>query len=1169
MERDGERFRHAFEAVNVGKSITTLDGEIDVNKAFCDMLGYTGEELRGRKWQEFTLPEEIKEVQRRLESLLAGSADSVRFDKRYIRKDDTIIWADVNVTLIRDGDGNPLYFVTTAVDITSRKEAEAEVRRSEAFVRTIMDNLPIGVAVNSVDPSVKFEYVNDNFTKFYRTTREAITGEDAFWNAVYQDKTFRDIIRKRVLDDTASDDPARMRWEEIPIVRDGESTTFISAANIPVPDKQLVISTVWDVTKRKMAEEALRESDMRYRMIFETSLDAVFLTSPDGSTVSVNPAGCRMFRRSEEEIRAFGKAILFDPDDPRLKAALEERERSGRFSKELTGVRSDGTRFPVEVSSMVFTDRSGRLWTSTIMRDISERKEVEASRARLLRILESSLNEVYVIDTATLAFEYVNTGALNNLGYTIDEMRRMTPVDLKPEFTEETFRRIVEPLLNNEEQGLIFETVHRRADGSTYPVEVHLQLVRLEDQQVFLAVILDITDRKRSQDRLKESERRLREAGEMAQLGYWQWDVKTGAVEWSEEVYRIFHLDPHTFVPHIDSILAFSPWPEERRRGEELIKAAVESREKGEYEQKILRPDGTIGYYHSTFQGHYDEEGNLVTIVGSAMDITNRKRAEAELREKEVQYRNLANTGLALIWTAGTDKLCNYFNEPWLRFTGRTIEQEMGNGWTEGVHPDDVDRCFRVYDTSFDKREPFDMEYRLRHKSGEYRWIRDMGTPNFDSTGEFIGYIGHCFDVTAQRKAEEEIRTLNAQLEQRVRERTVQLEEANRELEAFAYSVSHDLRAPLRAVDGYSRILLEDYKSSLDDEGKRVCDALSKGARTMGRLIDDLLAFSRVGRVEMRSVVVDMTALVRSIYMELTTTEDRERIDFNLSSLPTAPGDPGLIKQIWVNLLGNALKFSSRKVRAVITVEGEKKEGETVYTIRDNGAGFDMAYVNKLFGVFQWLHSTREFDGTGVGLAIVQRIVQRHGGRVWAEGEKEKGGGLSFYVERNLIFLIIPYLQRISLFFHLTRCGFFPIMSIKEVAMALMEWSEQYSVGIPGIDKQHKKLIQIINELHEAMRNRRGKDVLEGLLVELVDYTGYHFDAEERYFQQHQYSGYVNHKTEHDLLKAKVVDFKGKFERGDAMVTLEVMNFLKDWLADHIMVTDKKYGPFLKSKGVA
>ena len=291
------------------------------------------------------------------------------------------------------------------------------------------------------------------------------------------------------------------------------------------------------------------------------------------------------------------------------------------------------------------------------------------------------------------------------------------------------------------------------------------------------------------------------------------------------------------------------------------------------------------------------------------------------------------------------------------------------------------------------------IEFRIRTREGETRWIEHSCSAILDGDGNYEGQRATNREVTDRKLAQEallyETRRYADELERRVTERTRQLETANRELESFSYSVSHDLRAPLRAVDGYTRILMEDYGSKLDTEGQRICSIISDSAARLGVLIDDLLAFSRLGRVPMQSSLIDMEACVRGVFLELTSENERPRIDFRLEALPKASGDRAMLQQVWVNLLSNAIKFSSKSDRPEIEVRASRIDGEIEYCVRDNGAGFDMQYADKLFGVFQRLHSVKEFPGTGVGLAIVQRIIARHGGTV--RGTGLPGTGAEFF----------------------------------------------------------------------------------------------------------------------------------------------------------------------------
>jgi PAS domain S-box-containing protein len=399
-------------------------------------------------------------------------------------------------------------------------------------------------------------------------------------------------------------------------------------------------------------------------------------------------------------------------------------------------------------------------------------------------------------------------------------------------------------------------------------------------------------------------------------------------------------------------------------------------------------------------------------------EITASRNVESALRESETRFRSVADNSPVLIWEAGLDKGCNYFNKCWLDFTGRTMAMELGNGWTEGVHPEDFDRCLEVYVGSFDRREKFRMEYRLRRADGQFRLLIDTGVPRYSAAGEFIGYIGSCIDITEIKQVQLEVLKLNAELEQRVAERTealqtantnilllnsdletraIKLELVNKELEAFSYSVSHDLRAPVRAIGGYAHMMIEDCAPEMDANGRRLLQVICDEAMRMSHLIDDLLSFSRISRQQTEPVAVDMRSMAQEAYDELIAAEPDRTVEFDLQELPPTIGTPAMIRQVWINLIGNALKFTRKCPKAIIEIGAQKDaDGNWVYHIKDNGAGFDMRHANKLFGVFQRLHTQPEFEGTGVGLALVQRILERHGGRIWAEAEVDQGACFFF-----------------------------------------------------------------------------------------------------------------------------------------------------------------------------
>ncbi|MBA4321945.1 MAG: hypothetical protein C0408_03935 [Odoribacter sp.] len=371
--------------------------------------------------------------------------------------------------------------------------------------------------------------------------------------------------------------------------------------------------------------------------------------------------------------------------------------------------------------------------------------------------------------------------------------------------------------------------------------------------------------------------------------------------------------------------------------------------------------------------------------------------SEEELRETNEYLTNLINYANAPIIVWDPSLHITRFNHAFERLSGFTAEEVTGKKIDLLFSQDKVGFSLELIKRAVSGERWETVEIEIQRKDGDSRIVMWNSANILDKDEKtVIATIAQGNDITDRKTAEEKLRLLNEELEQSVIERTSQLESANRELEAFSYSVSHDLRAPLRSVNSFTDILLDEYKDKLDDEGKRLCGIISSGAAKMGELIDDLLNFSKIGRSVLHSSFLDMKSMANEVFADITDEKKKGEINLNIGMLHKAYGDSGLIRQVWNNLISNAIKYSSKEKFSEITI-GSQVNGDLItYYIHDNGVGFDMNYMHKLFGVFQRLHSEAEFEGNGVGLAIVQRIILRHGGKVWAEGKVGKGATFYF-----------------------------------------------------------------------------------------------------------------------------------------------------------------------------
>lgn len=386
------------------------------------------------------------------------------------------------------------------------------------------------------------------------------------------------------------------------------------------------------------------------------------------------------------------------------------------------------------------------------------------------------------------------------------------------------------------------------------------------------------------------------------------------------------------------------------------------------------------------------ENGTLVEALYS-----DSARLEREIEESRIGYKRIVEIAQEGIWE--TDKNFNtvFVNARMAEMLGYTVEEILSVPTKTFIAEEALQNVSELQQRrSRGVREQFEMPF--RRKDGSKIITLVSSAPYIDEHGEYQGSLAMLADITERKHADEQIRRLNTELEERVAARTAQLTAVNRELEAFSYSVSHDLRAPLRALDGFSQILVEDYSDRLDEEGLKYLHRIRAGSQRMGQLIDSLLQLSRLTRVEMQNERVNLSEIANSIRTDLMEQHPERKVDFRIENELIVSGDERLLRAAVTNLLNNAWKFTRTRTNPCIEFGRTSQSGEIVYFVRDNGVGFDMTYANKLFGAFQRLHGFDEFEGTGIGLATVERIIHRHRGRIWADAAVDQGATFYFTV---------------------------------------------------------------------------------------------------------------------------------------------------------------------------
>jgi PAS domain S-box-containing protein len=554
------------------------------------------------------------------------------------------------------------------------------------------------------------------------------------------------------------------------------------------------------------------------------------------------------------------------------------------------------------------------------------------------------------------------------------------------------------------------EIKNRAKDGSYYWVDTTI-VPFLGDEgkpRQYIAIRADITQRKDAEERLRAA------AKEVA-------DFKAAL-----DAHAIVAItNPQGRITYVnDKFCAISHYAREELLGQDhrIINSGHHPKEffqqlwqtigRGEVwhgEIKNRAKDASFYWVDTTIVPFLGDDGRPRQYIAIRADITERKQAEESMRRSQEQLETVVTNLTEGLVLAELDGRLIHWNRAGLEMHGFTDPDE---GKKRIV---DFEQIFELSALDGDVLPAAawplsrilrgellrDMEVRVRRKDIEWERVFSYGGATVrEPSGRQLAFLT-ITDITVRHQAAKAIKQLNLELERRVQERTAALESANGELEAFSYSVSHDLRAPLRSIDGFALAVIEDYAPLLPEDGRRYLQTIRAGAQRMGALVDDLLNFSQLGRRTLVKRTVSMEQLVRTVLDELRPQLAGREIDIQLRPLADAAGDAALLKQVWINLLGNAFKYTRKCPRTVVEISAQVLDGNTTYLVRDNGTGFDMQYVDKLFGVFQRLHRMEDYEGTGVGLATVQRIVQRHGGKVWAEAKPEQGATFYFTLDES------------------------------------------------------------------------------------------------------------------------------------------------------------------------
>jgi len=987
LQESESKFRKLYEEGSFGMALVNREfGFISANPAYISILGYSEAELKTMTFKDITHPDDVNFDIPNIKRLIGQEIPVYKTEKRYIRKDGQVMWGSLTVTSNFNNKGEFLYNLAIVEDISDRKESYEKVLKSEERYREVIEQASDGIFIS--DEEGQYIEVNSAGCKLLGYTKE-------------------EILQKSLHDLTAKTHETPIRLNEL---RDGKSLLSEreligkDGRHIPVEISAKQLSNgnyqgiVRDITERKRTENELRASEERYRTTLENMLEGSQIIGFNWEYLFINRQAEIQNRRPKEEM--LGKKYMD------IWPGIEETEVFRQIGKVLKD------RIPYQMENQ-FVYPDGKVgWFNLSIQpvqegifilsfDITERKLAEKSLKTSefeFRSLAESMPQIVWITRADGELIYFNQQWVDYTGLTLEES---------------CGSGWIVPFHPNDKKSSLEAWNNAVKNNGIYSIEVRLRrfdgvyrwwLIRgvpVKDKKgeilKWFGTCTDIDEIKKTDVVLRQSEEKFRNFFENSIVG-----KSMTTLDGKLHINKAYH----DILGYSEDELNGLKWqeithPDELERDQKNMNSIISGEHSSRrWEKRYKHKDGHYVWIDiSTFLQRNSEQEPLYFIT-SILDITDRKKAEETLLESRAKLEAALSSMTDAVFISNNAGEFIEINDAFATFHKFTNKNECAKTLAE--YPDFLD----VYMDNGEKA-PIEMwavsralrgetatnaEYTLQRKDTGETWVGSYSfSPIRDTEAHIVGSVVVGRDITEHKKEEAEIRKLNMELEQRVFDRTTQLSNANKELEAFSYSVSHDLRAPLRGIDGFSLALFEDYSAKLDDTAKNYIERIRNATKKMDGLIDSLLKLARISRIEMNLVKVDLSQLVQEIANGLTEEDKSRKAEFIIPEKITAQGDSNLLKIVLENLLYNAWKFTSKKENTIIEFGTIEENSKTVYFITDNGIGFDMQYAGKLFSAFQRLHAEKDYPGTGVGLTTVQRIIRRHNGDIYAESELNKG----------------------------------------------------------------------------------------------------------------------------------------------------------------------------------